>query len=96
MLAFSFTHERFLTSVNLLDVGRAAAATTVIGVGMTFLVTSSSLDLSVGSMPGFIMAMAGTATKWYGMPVPVAILIAIFGGAPFGLINDLEPRRREC
>ncbi len=89
MLAFSFMHERFLTSVNLLNVGRAASVTTVIGVGMTFLITSRSLDLSVGSMLGLIMAMAGTAMKWYGMPVPVAILIALFGGSLLGLINGL-------
>ena len=89
MLVFSFMHERFLTSVNLLNVGRAASVTTVIGVGMTFLITSRSLDLSVGSMLGLIMAMAGTAMKWYGMPVPVAIMIAIFGGALLGLMNGL-------
>ncbi len=94
MLAFSFTHERFLTSVNLLNAGRAAAVATVIGVGMMFLIASRSLDLSVGLLLVLIMAMAGTAMKGYGMPVPFAILIAIFGGALLGLIYGLEPRRR--
>lgn len=89
MIAFSQMHERFLTSTNLLNVGRAAAVTTVIGVGMTFLTTSRSLDLSVGSMLGLIMAMAGTAMKWFGVPVPAALLIAILGGALLGLINGM-------
>ena len=48
MVAFSLMNDRFLTSANLLSVARAAAVTTVIGVGMTFLITSRNLDLSVG------------------------------------------------
>ena len=89
MLVFALMHERFFTSFNLLNVGRAASVTTIIGVGMTFLIASRNLDLSVGSVLGLTMAMAGTAMKWYGMPIPVAILIAIFGGALLGLINGL-------
>lgn len=89
MVAFALLHDRFLTSDNLLNVARAAAVTTVIGVGMTFLITSRNLDLSVGSMLGLTMAMAGTAMKWYGVPVPLAILIALLGGALLGLINGL-------
>ena len=89
MIAFTLLHDRFLTSTNLLNVARAAAVTTVIGVGMTFLITSRNLDLSVGSMLGLTMAMAGTAMNWYGVPVPLAILIAIAGGALLGLVNGL-------
>ena len=89
MVAFTLLHDRFLTSTNLLNVARAAAVTTVIGVGMTFLITSRNLDLSVGSMLGLTMAMAGTAMKWHGVPVPLAILIALGGGALLGLINGL-------
>lgn len=89
MVAFTLLHDRFLTSTNLLNVARAASVTTVIGVGMTFLITSRNLDLSVGSMLGLTMAMAGTAMKWHGVPVPMAILIALGGGALLGLINGL-------
>lgn len=87
MIAFSLMHDRFLTSVNLLNVARAASVTTIIGVGMTFLITSRNLDLSVGSMLGLIMAVAGTAMKWYGVPVPIAILMALAAGALLGVIN---------
>jgi ribose/xylose/arabinose/galactoside ABC-type transport system permease subunit len=93
MVAFTFMNDRFLTSTNLLNVARAAAVTTVIGVGMTFLITSRNLDLSVGSILGLTMATAGTALKWFGMPVPVAILIALFGGALLGLVNGLVVTR---
>jgi ribose/xylose/arabinose/galactoside ABC-type transport system permease subunit len=89
MIAFSFMHDRFLTSMNLLNVARAASVTTIIGVGMTFLITSRNIDLSVGSMLGLVMAIAGTAMKWYGVPVPIAILLALFSGALLGLINGL-------
>ena len=89
MLAFSLMHERFLTPVNLLNIARAAAMATVIGIGMTFLITSRNIDLSVGSMLGLTMAVAGTAMKWFGVPVPLAILLALGAGAVLGLINGL-------
>lgn len=89
MIAFSLMHDRFLTMVNLLNVARAASITAIIGVGMTFLITSRNLDLSVGSMLGLLMAIAGTAMKWYGVPVPVAIVLALAGGALLGLVNGL-------
>lgn len=89
MIAFTLLHDRFLTSTNLLNVARAAAVTTVIGVGMTFLITSRNLDLSVGSILGLTMAISGTAMKWYGVPVPLAILLAILSGAVLGLVNGL-------
>lgn len=62
---------------------------TVIGIGMTFLITSRNIDLSVGSMLGLTMAVAGTAMKWFGVPVPLAILLALGAGALLGLINGL-------
>lgn len=89
IIAFSLLHERFLTSTNLLNVARAASVTTVIGVGMTFLITSRNLDLSVGSMLGLTMAIAGTAMKWHGVPVPLAMLLALVSGALLGLLNGL-------
>jgi len=89
MIAFTLLHDRFLTSTNLLNVARAAAVTTVIGVGMTFLIASRNIDLSVGSMLGLVMAISGTAMKWYGVSVPLAILLALASGAVLGLINGL-------
>lgn len=89
MIAFSLMHDRFLTAVNLLNVARAASITAIIGVGMTFLITSRNLDLSVGSMLGLLMAVAGTAMKWYDVPVPLAILLVLASGAVLGLVNGL-------
>jgi ribose/xylose/arabinose/galactoside ABC-type transport system permease subunit len=40
-------------------------------------------------MLGLVMAIAGTAMKWYGVPVPLAIVLALFSGAMLGLINGL-------
>lgn len=89
MVVFSLMHERFLTPTNHFNIARAAAMTALIGIGMTFLITSRNIDLSVGSMLGLTMAVAGTAMKWFDVPVPLAILLAIGGGALLGLINGL-------
>ena len=93
MIAFTLMHDRFFTSTNLLNVARAASVTTVIGVGMTFLITSRNIDLSVGSMLGLTMAISGTAMKWYGVPVPLGVLIAVVTGALLGLVHGLVVTR---
>ncbi len=89
LIGFALLHERFLTSANLLNVGRAASVTVIMGIGMTFLITSRNIDLSVGSVLGVSMAAAGTALNWYGLPVPAAIALAVLAGALLGMINGL-------
>jgi len=78
----------FLTTSNLLNVLEQTAINAVIAVGMTFVILSGGIDLSVGSL----VALAGVvlATLLHAdTPVVVAILSAIAAGALFGSLNGL-------
>jgi ribose transport system permease protein len=78
----------FLTTSNLLNVLEQTAINAVIAVGMTFVIISGGIDLSVGSL----VALAGVvlATLLHeGTPVVVAIAAAIAAGAFFGSLNGL-------
>jgi ribose transport system permease protein len=78
----------FLTVSNLLNVLEQTALNAVVAVGMTFVIISGGIDLSVGSvlaLAGICLALALEA----GVPAPAAIAIALAVGGACGLVNGL-------
>ena len=78
----------FLTVSNLLNVLEQTALNAVVAVGMTFVIISGGIDLSVGSvlaLAGICLALALEA----GVPAPAAIAIALAVGVACGLVNGL-------
>lgn len=53
LIAFTIANPRFLTPDNILSVVRSSAILGVMALGVTFVVISGNLDLSVGSMMSF-------------------------------------------
>lgn len=83
-----FASPIFLTSGNMLALLLSLSIEGIIAVGMVNLMVSGGFDLSVGSILGFsgvIVAMAMRA----GIPVILALLIALAGGMAIGLWNGL-------
>ena len=78
----------FLTVPNLLNVLEQTSINAVIAVGMTFVILSGGIDLSVGSVVALSGVVLGTALK-AGWPAPVAVAAALGVGAACGLVNGL-------
>lgn len=77
---------RFFTGQNLGIVLQQAAVNTVLAAGMTFVILTGGIDLSVGSILA-AAAMAGlTVSKWADFG-SLWILFAVLTGLGFGLIN---------
>lgn len=53
VIGFTIANERFVTPANIMGVVRSSAIIGVIALGVTFVVISGNLDLSVGSMMSF-------------------------------------------
>ncbi len=53
MVGFTFANQRFLAPENVMGVIRSSAILGVMALGVTFVVISGNLDLSVGSMMSF-------------------------------------------
>lgn len=85
-LTLSLVTDTFLQTSNLFTIARTAAVAVIIGVGMTFVITSANIDLSVGSMLALIMALTGTYLV-AGGSVILAFLLAMVLGAAFGAFN---------
>ncbi len=84
--------ERFWSTGNLITVLSLAAVTGVVSIGMTFVITSGGIDLSVGAVVGLASVWASTlATQYaaedYGWWVIPVTALAV--GLVAGLINGL-------
>jgi len=80
----------------LLQVALQASINAVISVGMTFVITSRGIDLSVGSMAGFIGVLAAIAMRDLGFGSIGGFLVAIAAGAVCGMFNGLSISRAQA
>jgi ribose transport system permease protein len=85
-LFFSFGSSQFLTGENISNIVRQVSINGILAVGMTFVILTGGIDLSVGS----VMAYTGTIMVGLmvnnGMPAILAVLIGIALGALLGYI----------
>lgn len=88
MLVGSLLSPHFFTTGNLLNVARQMAIVGIVGIGMTYVILTAGIDLSVGSTVGFA-AIAAAALLSSGLPWPLACLLALMAGALVGAINGL-------
>ncbi len=87
-LFLAVSTENFLSSTNLLNVGRQISLLGIMAIGMAFVMISGEIDLSVGST----YALGGLGTGmlilmgWWLVP---ALLMGLVFGAAIGLINGV-------
>ncbi|WP_284305962.1 ABC transporter permease [Mobilicoccus caccae] len=79
----------FLTVPNLLNVGVQAAVVAVLAFGMTFVIITAGIDLSVGSVAALSAICAGWVVATAGLPGPVALLAAPLAGLVAGLVSGV-------
>jgi ribose/xylose/arabinose/galactoside ABC-type transport system permease subunit len=84
----SLLSDRFLTSSNQINILRQATINGIVAVGMTLVILTAGIDLSVGSVLA-LSAVIGADLLKRGIPVPVAVLAALGVGALAGLVNGI-------
>jgi ribose transport system permease protein len=78
----------FLTVSNLLNVLEQTSINAVIAVGMTFVIISGGIDLSVGSLVAIAGVVLATLLQWP-VSMPLAIVAALAVGFGFGGLNGV-------
>lgn len=78
----------FLTVSNLLNVLEQSSINAIIAVGMTFVIITAGIDLSVGSILAFSGVVLATVLRT-GVPLPVALLAGLLTGTFCGLVNGM-------
>ncbi|MEW6129945.1 MAG: ABC transporter permease [Acidobacteriota bacterium] len=85
-MVIAVLEPKFVSAGNLAGVARQTAVITIMAIGMTVVMVSGGIDLSVGSMMA-LTAVIGAIAMVAGAPVLLGILVCIAAGAMFGLVN---------
>ena len=88
MAVITIINSNFLTANTLLNLLLQVTSNALIAFGMTFVILTGGIDLSVGS----ILALSSALTAGLlgsGMPVTLAILISLILGCILGMMNGL-------
>ena len=88
LAVFGLLSPKFFTAGNLANLLVQASSTAVVGVGMTFVLLTAGVDLSVGAIMFVAAAVAGKLTL-AGAPLPVALLAIVGVGLLAGALNAL-------
>lgn len=89
LVILSIKAEQFATIDNLLNQGRFLTEVSLVALIMTFVIVTGGIDLSVGSILGLSAIVLGVAWKKLGLPLPLAILVALSVGTLAGLFNGI-------
>lgn len=82
----SFLSNRFLTLDNAVNVLRQSTINGIIAVGMTYVILTAGIDLSVGAVLALCTVVTADLLQ-RGVPVPLAVIIGLGLGAGLGLVN---------
>src|SRR5690606_10491262 len=86
LVVAALSSQYFLSTRNIMNVLRGAAPMLIVAAGMTIIIVSRGIDLSVGSILGFSAMLVGVLMP-YG--ASLAIIVALVGGTILGVINGL-------
>lgn len=77
----------FLAPDNMANIVRAVSETGIIAIGMTFVIITAGIDLSVGALLGLSSVVTATLMIYGGTGLIPTILIVLFAGVAFGAIQ---------
>ena len=78
----------FLSWDNIVNVLRATGFTLITALGMTLVLVSGGLDLSIGSVLAVGSTLCGVGLT-AGLPIPISLVVGIVSGLLLGMVNGL-------
>ena len=88
IVIFSFTSDSFFSVNNIMTVGLQTSTIAFIGIGVTCVILTGGIDLSIGSIVALSGVAAGLAVN-AGMPVSMGLLLGVLTGSACGLVNGV-------
>jgi ribose transport system permease protein len=86
-IVLSLASPFFLQSNNLLNLLDQSVVTGITAVGMTFVILTGGIDLSVGSVLGLTSVLMGITMPGHGIPAGIAV--AVVAGGAIGLFSGV-------
>ena len=89
VIIFGLGNPVFFTASNFLTIMRQIVVVTIMTIGMTFILISGGIDLSVGTQLSFIGVVTAKMLTQYGVNPVIALMIGVTLGAGIGAINGV-------
>ncbi|MFC2599744.1 MAG: ABC transporter permease [Treponema lecithinolyticum] len=88
IIVVSVLNTNFLSVQNIKNIFQQVSINGILAVGMTFVIITGGIDLSVGSLLGFSGVIAASLVSGGGNPL-LAVLAGIAAGLVFGVVNGV-------
>lgn len=89
-VCFSLADPKFATFDNITSILFATVTIGLLALGVTFVIITGGIDLSVGTGMALCGVMAGVFIVDMGLPLPLGVLAAVLFGGLLGLVNGLN------
>ncbi len=90
---FSIASPNFFKFDNIISIVLATCVNGVLALGVTFIIITSGIDLSVGTVMTFSAVMSGVFITYFKLPIPIGVIAGILAGASCGLVNGITIAR---
>ena len=84
----SLISPRFLQTSNIINNIRSISISGVLAMGMTFVILTGGIDLSVGAVVSFVSVVSAKLICM-NVPIPLVMVIGVLAGALLGLLNGI-------
>jgi len=87
IIGLSIAEPTFLRGSNLVNILIQGAIYVIMGVGMTLVLTTGGIDISIGSIVGFSTVFIGSSMMAHGYPFWIGIIVGLIAGLACGMVN---------
>lgn len=87
VIGFSLASSSFFQIDNIMSILQATSVNGVLAVGVTLIIITGGIDLSIGTLMTFCAVMTGVVLTWAGMPLIFGVVTGMATGALCGLIS---------
>jgi len=87
LLVFSLASPNFMSLSNMIGILIATAVNGVLALGVTYVIITSGIDLSIGTVMTLSAVMTGVFITFWGLPVWVGVIGGTLTGGLCGLAN---------
>jgi ribose/xylose/arabinose/galactoside ABC-type transport system permease subunit len=84
---FSILSPHFFTQQNLTNIFVQQSYVIIAAVGLSFVMISGGMDLSIGYQISAVGVTTAALVKWIGLPFPLSLVLGLFMGIMLGAFN---------
>ena len=88
-VGFSLASPNFFSFSNVTGILLATAVNGVLALGVTFVIITAGIDLSIGTVMTFSAVMAGVFITFWHLPVGLGVVGGLLAGGMCGLVNGV-------